>query len=202
MPEGSWNLVLRGNQTLPDSHSHLATVADLRPGERSDEFIVPPVSLEDIRDLPVPTGGFFPFGFGELGGSGSDSAGSGPGYGPWAALAAAGFLAAVAGSAALGWRRSVVGLPYPQQLWEKTVRLASWAGQPPQPGQTPSGFARDLSRRLRGVRDIDLLAEAYNRSRFGRKDADAEERERLARVWAHLRGPLAWEVFRRLWRRS
>ena len=176
--------------------------ADLRPGQKSDEIIVPPLSLEDLRNLPVSIGGFFPFGQlgGEAGAAPSES--SGFGYTLWVVLALAAFLAAVAGSAALGWRRSVAGLPYPQQLWEKTVRIASWAGQPPKPGQTPSGFARVLTRRFRGVRDIDLLADAYNRSRFGRKDADAEERARLARVWTNLRRPLAWEIVRRLWRRS
>ena len=178
--------------------------AELRPGEGSDEISVPPLSLEDLRNLPVSIGAQFPLDPGAFGvGGGSASGGSsGGGYAPWVALALAGFLAALAGSAALGWRRSVAGLPYPQQMWEKTVRLASWAGQPPQPGQTPTGFANALARRFRGVRDIDLLAAAYNRSRFGRKDSDAVERERLARVWAHLRGPLAWEVVRRLWRRS
>ena len=176
--------------------------ADLRPGQKSDEIIVPPLSLEDLRNLPVSIGGFFPFGQlgGEAGAAPSES--SGFGYTLWVALALAAFLAAVAGSAALGWRRSVAGLPYPQQLWEKTVRIASWAGQPPKPGQTPSGFARVLTRRFRGVRDIDLLADAYNRSRFGRKDADAEERARLARIWTNLRRPLAWEIVRRLWRRN
>ena len=176
--------------------------ADLRPGQKSDEIIVPPLSLEDLRNLPVSIGGFFPFGQlgGEAGAAPPES--SGFGYTLWVALALTGFLAAVVASAALGWRRSVVGLPYPQQLWEKTVRIASWAGQPPKPGQTPSGFARVLTRRFRGVRDIDLLADAYNRSRFGRKDADAKERARLARVWTNLRGPLAWEIVRTLWRRS
>jgi transglutaminase-like putative cysteine protease len=178
--------------------------AELRPTSLDDEIILPPISLEDIRDLPVPTGAFFPIGFGDLAGSGGEasSGGSGPGYATWIALAAVVLAAAVAGGATLGWRRSVADLPYPQQLWEKTVRLASWAGHPPQPGQTPADFTLALSRRHRGVRDIGLLAKAYNRSRFGRKDTDAEERTRLARIWAHLRGPLVWEVMRRPWRRS
>jgi transglutaminase-like putative cysteine protease len=177
--------------------------ADLRPTSKSGEIIVPPIDLDDLRDLPVSADVLFPIdpGAAGIGGSGS-SGGSGLGYASWIALALAGFLVAVAGSAALGWRRSVAGLPYPQQLWEKTVRLAAWAGLPPQPGQTPFRFAETLSRRFRGVRDIDLLAAAYNRSRFGRKETDAEEKERLGRVWAHVRGPLAWEVIRRLWRRS
>ncbi|KKK81224.1 hypothetical protein LCGC14_2815630, partial [marine sediment metagenome] len=83
--------------------------AELRPGERGDEIGVPPVSLEDIRDLWLPSGGLFPEGLDGLsgGGTGSSSGGSGSGYMLWIALALPAFLAAVAGSAALGWRRSV-----------------------------------------------------------------------------------------------
>ena len=177
--------------------------ADLRPQAGSDDIVIPPLSLEYLRNLPVATGTFFPAGAGDVAGpGGSSSGGSGRGYVLWIGLAVAGFTAAMAGSAALGWRRSVAGLPHAQQLWTKTVRLASWAGHPPKPGQTPSDFARTLGRSFRGVRDIDLLAQAYNRSRFGHKDTDAEEEERLARVWAYLRGTLAWAVIRRLWRRG
>src|SRR3989304_3729980 len=47
-----------------------------------------------------------------------------------------------------------------------------------------------------------LLVQAYGRSRFGRRDAlESEERQRLARAWAKLRGTLAWQAVRRLWRR-
>ncbi len=100
-----------------------------------------------------------------------------------------GFLAVVASSAAIGWRRSVAGLPFAQQLWEKTVRLSAWSGRAPAAGETPADFARDLEQRFRGVRDIEVLARAYNRSRFGRKDA-ADDREQLTRIWTHLRAPL------------
>jgi hypothetical protein len=178
--------------------------AELRPRETGGDIDVPPVDLDDIRDLPVSTGGLFPYEPPDLTGQtgGRASGGSGPGLALWIALGVAGFLAAVAGSAALGWRRSVAGLPYPQQLWDKTVRLAGWAGHPPQPGQTPASFAAALHRRFRGLRDLDLLAQAYGRSRFGRRDAlEAEEQQRLARAWAKLRGTLAWQALRRLWRR-
>ena len=59
-----------------------------------------------------------------------------------------------------------------------------------------------LARRFRSLRDVDLLAQAYGRSRFGRRDAlEAEEAQRLARAWVRLRGTLAWQAVRRLWRR-
>jgi len=178
--------------------------AELHPTQTGGDIEVPPVDLNDIRDLPVGTGGLLPFAPPDLGGQTDrgTGGGSGPGYGLWIALGVAAFLAAVAGSAALGWRRSVDGLPYPQQLWEKTVRLASWAGHPPRPGQTPASFAGALARRFRGLHDLDLLARAYGRSRFGRSDTlEGEELARLARAWAHLRGALAWQAVRRLWRR-
>jgi hypothetical protein len=177
--------------------------ADLRPSERTGDITVPPLDLSNIPGLPVSTGGINPESLGgESGlGDGLSSDGSGSMDVPWPALAVVAVAAAVAGAASFGWRRSVAGLPYPQQLWEKTVRLASWAGYPPQPGETPSGFARSLRRRLGGLRDVERLADAYNRSRFGARDVDGKERELLARVWKELRLPLVWGAVRRLWRR-
>lgn len=176
--------------------------AVLRPGEAgADGPALTPDDLASLRDLPISADVILPQP--DIAGGGAASRGDGGGslIVLWAVLAVAGVLAASAGSAALGWRRSVAGLPYPQQLWEKTVRLAGWAGLGPAPGQTPSEFARSLDRRLRSVRDIEALAEAYNRSRFGRKETPQPERERLEKVWAHLRALLAGEVILRLWRR-
>src|SRR5206468_12003886 len=67
-------------------------------------------------------------------------------YHPLLTLAVAAFIAMLAGSVYLGWQRSVAGLPYSQQLWEKTVRLATWAGHGPRTGQTPAEFAQSLKR--------------------------------------------------------
>lgn len=173
--------------------------ADLRPGQRDrQEAELTPVDPSQISDLPVsanvplldvppeaastpsPRGG-----------------GSEPPVALWAGLLALAVIAGSIASATLGWRRSVAGLPYPQQVWEKTVRLASWAGLGPRPGQTPADFARSLARTLRSLPDLDLLAAAYSRSRFGRREPSDDERRRLALLWARLRGPLAWEVIRR-----
>ena len=98
-----------------------------------------------------------------------------------------------AGSATFGWRRSVQGLPYPQQLWEKTVRLSKLAGHGPQTGQTPNEFARSLQKAFRGHRVIGDLSKAYNHSRFGRGEIEAADRDELARQW----GPLRNAMFRR-----
>ncbi len=122
-------------------------------------------------------------------------------YALWAVLATSAFAVLLFGAAAAGWRRSVAHLPYPQQLWEKTVRLAAWAGCPPEAGQTPWEYAGRLERAFRGVPGIQLLAEVYNRSRFGRYEPSPAERSELARLWPHLRGALLGGILRRPWRR-
>ncbi len=179
--------------------------AELRSGEGSHGIPVLPDSFQDLGDLDLFGGALFPTTPDDdaAPGDSSTSGGSGSRYGswPWVTLVAAGLAAVVAGAAAVAWRRSVAGLPYPQQVWEKVVRVASWAGQPPRTGQTPSEFARFLERRVRRAHNIDLLAQAYNRSRFGRGDVSAGDRERLGRLWIGLRGPLFWEIVRRPWRR-
>ncbi len=176
--------------------------ADLRPTERPREDTASQPQLDDFPDLPATSGGVFPITGGDTATGGDSGLGSGgAGYAPWALLIVAAVAAAVAASVALGWRQSVAGLPYTQQVWEKTVRLAGWAGVGPRPGQTPTDFARGLERRLWEVRDVPLLAAAYNRSRFGRKEPDEAEAERLRAMWPHLRGALLGGILRRLWRR-
>ncbi len=127
--------------------------------------------------------------------------GSGAGYTPWIVVAVIAIAAAVAGSLSVNWQRSVAGLPYPQQLWDKTVRLASWAGDPPEPGQTPAEYASHLQQRFRDVPDILALGAAYNRSRFGNHDPEGEEQERLQALWPHLRAALLKALLGRPWRR-
>jgi transglutaminase-like putative cysteine protease len=177
--------------------------AELRPRERDDELTVPPIDLEDIEGLPVGVGGQFPI---TDPGVGGDGVGSGGGSGPGAAvrvlLGLAVAVAVVVAASAFAWRRAFAGLSYPQAMWEKTVRLRSWAGQPPEPGQTPATFGRGVARRFWEIEDVGLLADVYNRSRFGAGAESEEERQRLAGLWRRLRRPLAWDVVRRLWRRG
>jgi len=168
--------------------------------EAAAEGAVEPGSLENapfgpvadpVFDLPTQT-------------QGSDGAvptvGDGRDYNPLITVGVAAFLALLAGSVFLGWQRSVAGLPHSQQLWEKTVRLATWAGHGPRTGQTPSDFARSLKRGVRDADDISILAAAYNRSRFGRADSD-KDRARLNEIWSPLRNALLGAIVRRItWR--
>ncbi|MEO8457393.1 MAG: transglutaminase domain-containing protein, partial [Chloroflexota bacterium] len=119
----------------------------------------------------------------------------------WVVIGIIAFIAAMIGAIALGWQRSVSGLPYPQQVWEKTVRLASWGGAPPSPGQTPHDYAQRLGKRFRDVqRDMPTIADAYTKSRFGHKEISEDEKKALKEAWPYVRTALVGGVAGR-WRR-
>lgn len=159
-------------------------------------------TLEDFPDIPLatdPSLGLVPqSGIGAL--PDTFTATGGDGYVPWTVLLILAFAGLLAGAAMLGWQRSVAGLPYSQQVWEKTVRMASWAGHPPRPGETPTDFAGSLQKFVRDVRGIPTLAVAYNKSRFGRY-REVPEEEEIRTIWPHLRGALVRRILRRPLRR-
>ncbi len=182
----------------PDRSSQIApTISDAPPpisglDPRITRYL--PAGADPITNVPPgdvsqdsPAGGI------SLGGgtSGTD----------WLALGVLAFIAALIGAIALGWQRSVAGLPYPQQVWEKTVRLASWGGAPPLPGQTPHDYAKGLGKRFRGVRDFHVLADAYTKSRFGHKEIDDDQAALLKEAWPDVRGALLGSIVRRIWPR-
>jgi Transglutaminase-like superfamily/Domain of unknown function (DUF4129) len=160
------------------------------------------LTLEDFPGLPVTADPIFDIPTQTQGGDGTTpTVDEGRDYNPLLTLGVAGFIALLAGSVFLGWQRSVAGLPYPQQLWEKTVRLATWAGHGPRTGETPAEFARSLRRDVRGVRNASTLANAYNRSRFGRGTPE-KEHPALAEIWSPLRNALLGAILRRITRRG
>jgi Transglutaminase-like superfamily/Domain of unknown function (DUF4129) len=160
------------------------------------------LTLEDFPGLPVTADPIFDIPTQTQGGDGTlPTVDQGRDYNPLLTLGVAGFIALLAGSVFLGWQRSVAGLPYPQQLWEKTVRLATWAGYGPRTGETPAEFARSLRREVKGARSVSALANAYNRSRFGRATPD-QEHAALAEIWSPLRGALFAAILRRITRRG
>jgi len=117
----------------------------------------------------------------------------------WLALGLAAVSVVLVGaSGRLAWERGLAGLPYPQRIWEQTLRLAGWARLGPRPDQTPAEYARALQARLPDVEGLDQLAIAYGRSRFGRKLADAEENEHLRAVWRRLRAKVLLRIL--FWR--
>lgn len=108
-------------------------------------------------------------------------------------------LLAVAGMSGLGvrlaWQRGMSGLDYPTQLWEKTIRLASWLKLAPKPEQTPSEYSTHLRRTVSDTESVNVIADGYLRSRYGRKDLSAEERTRLSQAWIPLRNRLLRRIF-------
>jgi transglutaminase-like putative cysteine protease len=110
-------------------------------------------------------------------------------------------IAAVGGIAGVGirfaWERGMAGLDRPSQLWEKTIRLASWLKLGPKPSQTPAEYSRAIQRALPGADGITQVADSYQRSRYGgRQELGTAEEERLDSAWTGLRTRLLKKVFR------
>lgn len=178
----------------------------LAPFEREVPLPAGPLSLEDFPDLPVgadPIFDIFPESdSGKVQVVPGRSGGSAESYVPWYALGALGIAGLVVGAGVFGWQRSVAGLPYPQQTWEKMVRMAGWAGHGPEPGQTPTDYANSLQRSLRSLRGVSVITDAYNRSRFGHKAIPEDEREQIEELWRPMRNSLARTMFGRVLRRK
>jgi hypothetical protein len=164
------------------------------------------IDLSDFGDLPVGADPLFDVGRQDIDVSSDPasipSAGSGNPATSWMLPALLAFAALLAMAVGLGWRRAVAGLPFEQQTWEKVVRLSSLAGHPLEPGQTPAEYANGLQKVFRGLRGVSVIASAYNRSRFGRRDASVEERQRIGDLWPPIRGELLRAIAGRILRRG
>jgi transglutaminase-like putative cysteine protease len=100
-------------------------------------------------------------------------------------------LGAVGGVAGrIAWERGMSDLDYPAQLWEKSIRLASWLNLGPKAYQTPQEYSRSLPRNLPGSEGIGPIAESYVRMRYGQKSPEPAERVRLRSFWIPLRNTL------------
>lgn len=165
----------------------------VRPGQGTASMI--PSDLEDqLRNLDIPAaaGGF-------VNPARSDDL---PAYQPpaggrswlWPALltlaALAGVAAVAAGGVWIAWEYGLAGLDYPSRLWEKTVRLATLARLRPAPHQTPREFARRLRAAAPDMGPVEVLADAYTRSRFGRKPLATADQATLKQAWKAVRGRL------------
>ncbi len=155
------------------------------PNTRPDE---PPIDL----DIDEPTGpAAEPVAAADGGGTN--------GWRAFAWLVAIGAaLAMFAGGARYAWEFGLGGLSRPQQLWEKTARLARWARTGARPGETPRAFAARLRRDVPGADAAGYVAAVYERSRFGHQDALADdEAEQLETAWGSLRNALLRRLLRR-----
>jgi transglutaminase-like putative cysteine protease len=111
-------------------------------------------------------------------------------------LAVFGVIALVVIAGGAVWQLTVRGLSYPAQIWEKTVRLASWAGVGVEPSDTPREFARKLSAELPEVKGIPEMGETYSRAQFGGKELTPEEKRNVSKVWRDVRGALTARLLR------
>ncbi len=112
-------------------------------------------------------------------------------------LAAVGAIAAaLVGGTRFAWEFGLRGLSRPAQLWEKTQRLARWGKASGTPAETPREFAWRLRRDVAGADDVGVLAAAYERNRFGQKELNEDESERLESAWVNVRNTLLRRVLR------
>jgi transglutaminase-like putative cysteine protease len=96
------------------------------------------------------------------------------------------------------WQHGLGNMPYPVQVWEKTLRLARWTKVRPLPQETPREVVARLRQQLPEVDDLEYLGESYIRARYGRKELTENERERLEGVWKKSRNTLLSRLMR--WR--
>lgn len=113
-----------------------------------------------------------------------------------ALLALLGLSALAFGLFQYKWRRGLAGAPYAVAVWEKTLRLAGWARIRVLPQETPREVVERLRRELPEVEDLDYLGQAFERARYGQKELQEQERERLAAVWRQLRNTLLGRFLR------
>jgi hypothetical protein len=176
--------------------------ADLRPSVEEPVEGIEGIDPDLLEHLPVGADPIFdipPEAFGDSGAASAPPSSSD--YSPLFGIGLASVAAMLAAAVFVGWQRSVRGLPFADAHWEKLVRLSTWAGYPPQPGQTPLEFARGLQKVNRGLRGVSVLAAAYCRSRFAHREPTEEERERIGELWPDMRGALLGAIAARLFRR-
>lgn len=115
----------------------------------------------------------------------------------WVLLGVLAVGAVLAGGVRFAWERGLTGLDYPAQLWEKTIRLATWLRIGPKPSQTPSEYSRQLQRTIPGTEGVERVSRDYLWSRYGGgRELPAAQREELDSAWISLRNRLFKKVFR------
>jgi transglutaminase-like putative cysteine protease len=118
----------------------------------------------------------------------------------WRDVGLAMLALAVLGGSVYGvgaWELSVRRLSLSERLWEKTVRLASFAYAAPRPHDTPRSYAADLARDVpEAGAAAAYIASRYERTRFGNKDTTAAEARQLRAAWRSARTALLRRILR------
>ena len=96
----------------------------------------------------------------------------------------------------LAWEYGLRGLDRPSRTWEKTLRLATWTRLRPKPHQTPNEFAGEVARRTQLTDEPRIVADGYLRMRYGRKDLDRQEQEKVDSAWVRIRNRLIKRALR------
>jgi hypothetical protein len=127
----------------------------------------------------------------------ADNNSSGVPLWPFVTLAAIAGVALAAGAAGkFAWEFGMGSLPRTAQLWEKTVRLATFGKSRPHQHETPREFAARLRRDIPGSDGAAYIASTYERTRFGHKPLTDAESERLEAAWSSARGSLLRRALR------
>jgi len=95
-----------------------------------------------------------------------------------------------------GLQHGLGGVSYPVQTWEKVLRLGRWTHIRPNPQETPREVMARLKKELPEVEDLDYLGETFIRARYGQKDLEPAERQRLTAVWNKVRNTLMARMVR------
>jgi transglutaminase-like putative cysteine protease len=95
-----------------------------------------------------------------------------------------------------GLQHGLGGVAYPIQTWEKVLRLGRWTHIRPNPQETPREVMARLKKELPEVEDLDYLGETFIRARYGQKDLEPAERQRLTAVWNKVRNTLMARMVR------
>ncbi len=87
------------------------------------------------------------------------------------------------------WQRGTRALGSPERAYEQMRVLAALAHLGPQPSQTPYEFGRELGARLPSVRRyVQLICDAYVRTKYGRQTILRQEGILLDEAWRRVRG--------------
>lgn len=156
--------------------------------ETPGDGIGPNDDLLGLGDIPAAGGGFgvFPEDTPTAGASGSSGGAVPPAplLGLMSAFAAAALVACAGWWA---WNRPLNSLDRASRAWAKTLRLASWAGVPPEPHLTPREYARRLRERFEDVGAVEAIASVYQRARYSGRAPRIEDETRAERAWRAVR---------------